>query len=143
MIAIVCIDDNGGMMFNHRRQSMDRKVREDIIREVKHKTLYMNEYSEGQFKDEKALLDIRVKESADYSINPGDYYFFEYPDISKYTDIIEKIIVYHWNRVYPADKYIDINLKGTEMTIKEVEEFKGYSHDKITKEVYINEAYKD
>ena len=25
MILIVCIDDNKGMMFNHRRQSLDRE----------------------------------------------------------------------------------------------------------------------
>ena len=30
MKVIVCIDDNGGMLFNKRRQSRDRKVLEDI-----------------------------------------------------------------------------------------------------------------
>lgn len=26
MIVIACLDDNGGMMFNHRRQSQDRML---------------------------------------------------------------------------------------------------------------------
>ena len=30
MIVIACLDDNGGMMFNHRRQSQDRVLRAHI-----------------------------------------------------------------------------------------------------------------
>ena len=30
MIVIACLDDNGGMMFNHRRQSQDRMLRAHI-----------------------------------------------------------------------------------------------------------------
>ena len=31
MILIVCIDDNKGMMFNHRRQSQDGVLRRHIL----------------------------------------------------------------------------------------------------------------
>ncbi len=31
MILIVCVDDNKGMMFNHRRQSQDRVLRRHIL----------------------------------------------------------------------------------------------------------------
>ena len=34
MIAVVCIDDKGGMLFNRRRQSQDRLLREDLLREA-------------------------------------------------------------------------------------------------------------
>lgn len=30
MIVIACLDDNGGMMFNHRRQSQDSVLRAHI-----------------------------------------------------------------------------------------------------------------
>ena len=31
MIVIACLDDNGGMMFNHRRQSQDRVLRWSVV----------------------------------------------------------------------------------------------------------------
>ena len=47
---------------------------------------------------------------------------------------IEKVILYHWNRDYPADTYFDLDL--TDWKITRTEEFPGFSHDKITEEVY-------
>ncbi len=45
---------------------------------------------------------------------------------------MEKLIVYRWDKVYPADHRL--NLSGWKLigTL----EFMGYSHDKIVKEVY-------
>ena len=51
--------------------------------------------------------------------------------IEKYID---EIILYKWNRVYPTDFYFDINLSTWNLT--QVTEFKGNSHERITKEVY-------
>ena len=48
---------------------------------------------------------------------------------------MQKIILYRWNRVYPADLYFDIDLKNWH--IKESNDFAGSSHDKITEEVYV------
>jgi len=31
MIAVVCVDDRGGMLFNRRRQSQDRVLRGDLL----------------------------------------------------------------------------------------------------------------
>lgn len=31
MRVIVCVDDNGGMLFNHRRQSRDRVLCERVL----------------------------------------------------------------------------------------------------------------
>ena len=45
MIAAVCIDDRGGMLFNHRRQSQDRLLREDLLAEAAGRPLWMNSYS--------------------------------------------------------------------------------------------------
>ena len=35
MIAVVCVDDRGGMLFNRRRQSQDRLLRQDLLEEAK------------------------------------------------------------------------------------------------------------
>ena len=45
MIVIACLDDNGGMMFNHRRQSQDRVLRAHIAALVGGAMLWMNHYS--------------------------------------------------------------------------------------------------
>lgn len=45
MIVIACLDDNGGMMFNHRRQSQDRMLRAHIAALVGDARLWMNHYS--------------------------------------------------------------------------------------------------
>ena len=53
MILIVCVDDNKGMMFNHRRQSQDRVLRRHILDRVGDAKLWMNGYSAKMFeKDE-------------------------------------------------------------------------------------------
>jgi len=49
---------------------------------------------------------------------------------------IEQFIIYRWNRVYPTDVSVEI---GTEWKLTETEEFPGFSHEKITKEIYCRE----
>jgi len=45
----------------------------------------------------------------------------------------EGLILYRWNRTYPADLYFTLSLEG--WTLERREEFAGSSHEKITKEV--------
>ena len=53
MILIACADDNLGMLFNSRRQSMDRVLRARLLELCGAHKLWMNAYSRGQF-DETA-----------------------------------------------------------------------------------------
>lgn len=67
MILIVCIDDNKGMMFNHRRQSQDRVLRRHILDMVGNGKLWMNEYSGKMFaKDSEELLHGPVQTDEDF-----------------------------------------------------------------------------
>ena len=59
MIVIACLDDNGGMMFNHRRQSQDRMLRAHIAALVGDARLWMNHYSAQQFDAESIQHLIR------------------------------------------------------------------------------------
>ena len=63
-----------------------------------------------------------------------DYCFVETGELQEWTDAIEKIVVYHWNRVYPADTYLDLDLSQWKRV--EQKEFQGSSHERITREVY-------
>ena len=51
MIIILCLDNNNGMMFNDRRQSQDRGLREYIAEMTKGEKVYMNAYTEKLYEE--------------------------------------------------------------------------------------------
>ena len=63
-----------------------------------------------------------------------DFCFVENKALKDWEEQIDTIIVYRWNRVYPADTYLDIDLSGWQLV--STGEFSGASHERITKEVY-------
>ena len=134
MIAIVCIDDNGGMMFNNRRQSRDVILLEKIIEITKGSKLWLNKYSYSLF-EEKNVSNINVDESFILEAANGEYCFVENVSLKTYEKWIEKLIVFKWNRIYPNDFEFDIDLSAWRLA--ESSEFKGNSHDNITMEVYV------
>lgn len=133
MIVMVCVDDNNGMMFNKRRQSQDRVLRQRMLELTGEKKLWMNAYSRKQFSEEDESR-IAVVEDEFQNIQPGEYCFLEDQDPARYEDQIEELIVFHWNRTYPADLHCTLDLSDWNLT--ETEEFAGHSHEKITLERY-------
>ena len=133
MKVIICIDDDGGMMFNGRRQSRDRVLIEDVIRMTDGKELYIDEYSRLLFSDFEGryTVDFDMLENA----CEDAYCFVENKHLSEYLDRIDEIIVYRWNRRYPSDFTLDVDLKT--FCLVDACEFAGYSHDNITKERYV------
>ncbi len=135
MKVIVCVDDNNGMMFNKRRQSRDKVLIEDVVRNVIGGNLLMTPYSEILFEDSNIdvfFLSEDILEEAD----PEDYCFIENKSLLPYSDRIDELIIYRWNRTYPADMYLDIDPEALSMNLVSTEEFAGSSHEKITKELY-------
>lgn len=129
MILIVCLDLNNGMYFNNRRQSRDREVIMDIAFITKNNNLIMTEYSHKLFENECENIVITDDFKGEYLEN--DFCFVENEDVQ--LENIKKIIVYRWDKVYPSDYCL--NLEGYHLT--STLEFKGYSHEKIVKEVYL------
>lgn len=134
MIAIVCVDDKNGMMFNHRRQSQDRVLREHVLQEAKDASVWMNAYSAKQFADVNPAR-LTVCEDFLEQAGNGEICFVEDRDLRPYLDRIEEIILYQWNRAYPADFRFEVDL--SRWKLEETEEFSGSSHEKITRERYI------
>ena len=134
MVAIVCVDDNNGMMFNHRRQSQDRVLRKHILSQIGTSRLWMNAYSAKQFADAEPS---RLKVCEDFleQAGNGDFCFVEDQDLLLYLNRIEGIILYKWNRAYPADFWFEVDLSSWKL--EETEEFSGSSHEKITRARYI------
>lgn len=135
MKIIVAIDDDLGMMFNHRRQSQDSKLREKILELSKESTLWMNAYSRKQFADD--LDNIRVSETFLTDAKDGEYCFVENSTIAEYASKIEEIILFQWNRRYPGDIHLDFLPENNNMTCTKNEEFQGNSHDKISMGVWV------
>ena len=138
MIILAVVDDNNGMLFNKRRQSQDRVLRQQILSQTQETCLWMNSYSYKQFSKEISGDEtgwVKVDEAFLNEVGQGEFCFVENVDILPYLERIEKIILFKWNRVYPADCYFPIDLSG--WRLMETEEFIGSSHEKITKEVYI------
>lgn len=134
MNVIVCLDDQNGMMFNHRRQSRDQEVIKDIISTCQEKSLYVSEYSYSLFKN---LVEdnIIVQSEPLAKAEMGSYCFIEEYQLLPYESQIEKLIIYKWNRKYPTDMRLDLQLEDTWQKISSCD-FKGFSHEKVTKEIY-------
>ncbi len=135
MIVIVCLDDNGGMMFNKRRQSRDRRVTEEIQRICTGKRLWMNGYSAKLYADMEGV-DVRTDEDFLRSAGEDDYCFVESEPLEPVKDRIRRLVAFRWNRKYPSDLRLDLELE--QWNVDSEEEFPGTSHDKITKTVYVN-----
>lgn len=133
MHIIVCLDDRNGMLFNNRRQSQDRRVRQRVGGLTAGSVLRMNGYSARQFEPE-IIPHAQISDNFLMEAVPGDWCFVENQPLTPIEEQIESIIIFRWNRVYPADTRLDISLDRWKLT--ESSEFPGYSHDKITMEVY-------
>lgn len=134
MIVITCLDDDNGMFFNKRRQSRDEEVIKDIL-ENTDKKIWMNQYSAKLFEPFQPSKLI-VEDDFFNCLKKGDYCFVENYNLKSQEDRIEYIIIYRWNRKYPADVYFDIDLIAEEWELVDTKEFRGGSHDKITREIY-------
>ena len=133
MKIIICLDDSRGMAFNRRRQSRDRRVLEDIAGMTEGATLYVAPYSARLLSE--AGMRFRESGAPLAEAGVGDYCFLEVDGV-ELTDGVEELTVYRWNRRYPADLYFEGDPASVGLSLVRSEEFEGYSHERITKEVY-------
>ncbi len=129
MRIILCLDDNNGMLFNNRRQSRDKVLVEDIINNLQGERLNIFEFSKALFVNFLDKICIAEK------LEKGKLYFVESLDLEPFSEEMTEIIVYRWNRIYPADFYckIDFNFR---FFVAEETEIRGSSHEKITKTIW-------
>lgn len=139
MIVCVAVDDNMGMTFNKRRQSQDKILRNHLIEEAQENKLWLNNYSAKQFETPLAS-NIIVDDDFLDKAEENDFCFVENLSLAKYQNQIKKIILFKWNRVYPADTYFDIPLSENGWKLTSVLEFEGNSHKNITIEEWENEG---
>ena len=126
MTIILCLDDKNGLSFNNRRQSRDKILIEDIMQ---NDNVYILEHSACLF------TEYSLNKVNNVSDLPNDaVYFHELTDPKDIIRNFDTIIIYRWNRHYPSDVKFECTMNNYKKIYEE--EFVGFSHDKITKEVY-------
>ena len=127
MTLYICLDDRNGLRFNHRRQSRDAVVLEDI-RSLCSGKLLIQPFSEKLIREAEIPYVLPPEPAADFFAEdiPSD-------EILAGTG---KLVIYRWNRQYPADVWWRPDLETLGFSLKEITEFPGNSHEKITREVY-------
>ena len=133
MIVFTCVADNMGTMFNKRRVSKDKLLRERMFSLLGENKLFTSPYGAKQF-DEEEKERLNISDTFLEEAGEGDFCFSEDGQIKTFEDKIEKLIVYRWNRDYPADTFLDVELSCRKL--ESTYEFAGKSHEKITEEVY-------
>ena len=86
-------------------------------------------FSKTIFEGEEVTIDENCLDNA----GENDFCFIEDESIVPYQEKIKELIVYKWNRVYPADAEFEMP-EG--FVLQSRVDFAGYSHEKITKEIY-------
>ena len=134
MKIIVCLDDGLGMTFNGRRQSRDRRVIDDILSMTDGARLYISPFSEKLFSECGRELTVdadMMKKACD-----GEYCFVENIAVEPYISRAHELIIYRWNRRYPSDMRFCVDIENEGFSLVSSADFEGYSHEKITKEIY-------
>ena len=133
LTVIVCLDDRNGMTFNNRRQSRDRTLIDELC--ASHRgVIYINEYSLPLFEKHRDRVCVSLDPMRDCP--DGGAVFAENIPLSPYLSEIEQLTVYRWNRIYPRDRTLDLDIPSSGLMLGESTEFTGSSHERITKEVY-------
>lgn len=124
------VDDNNGMMFNHRRVSKDSKLCEELLNTVRvsHGQIQIRPYSSSIFEDRVCASDDPWNKAG-----PNDIVFVEDVDPATIHGVTE-VTLFRWNRKYPSDLKSTFNFSEYELV--ETKEFTGSSHEKISKETW-------
>ena len=132
MILITCVDDKNGMMFNSRRQSRDKIIIQNICELAENEKIWITEYSKSLFEPERENIVISNQDFFEAELD--EYCFVENIAPSKIENDITKIVLYCWNKEYPADLYFDLELE--DWILESEIEFEGSSHEKITRKIF-------
>jgi len=124
----ICLDDRNGLRFNKRRQSRDSALLEDIRSQLTG-PLLIEPFSE------KLIREAGIP----YVLPPetGEDFFAEDVPGEELLAGCSTVVIYRWNRHYPADVRWEPDLEARGFALKETVEFPGSSHEKITREVYV------
>ena len=127
MILAVCVDNRMGLSFMGKRLSKDRLLRDKLL-ELSGGKLRMSAYSGKQFEPGVYMASDYLSGAAEC-----DWVFAENTEYLEFAEQIKQIVLFKWNRDYPADVYFSF---PGDWDLVSSEDFPGNSHETITMEVY-------
>lgn len=131
MRVVTCISNNEGLCFNHRRLSRDKLQIADLLDFCKGEALYIKENAALLFPED---APVEVVENPLETAKQGGFCLVEDQSLAPIFEDIEELVLYRWNRDYPADTFLELDL--TQFQKVSSEDFPGNSHETITREVY-------
>lgn len=132
MKLIFCLAKDKSMMFFGKRQSKDEVLRAWLLERIGDAKLWMSNYSAKQFEGAAGIV---VDDNYMANASADDWCFVEDKDFS--SEGVSEILLCHWNRSYPGDKFFDLDLKALGFKKTDSIDIVGKSHDKITVETYV------
>lgn len=132
MILAFCVDNAGGLAFNHRRQSRDRAVIHDLLQVAQGRQVVCLPYSAALF-DAGAVT---VTEAPD-AVAAHAILFLENANPAAYIHRADELILYRWNRLYPSDLALSGTPSQWGFRLQDTVDFAGNSHEKITRTRYV------
>lgn len=140
MILVLITDTAGGISFHGKRQSRDRELTREILRLSRGRVLIVDTYSAGLF-GEHAPERMRVADHPAEGAGEGDFVFLErMPEAGALREsmgLAEKIYLFRWDKRYPADAWLPPGFPGPGWKKAGEKRFAGFSHEKITEEVWM------
>lgn len=131
MHVIICLDDDGGFAFNHRRQSSDR-ILMAYLKKHYGPSLYVSLKGAALFDSEEGL---KVCPDFPDQVPAGCWCYIDAEDPLPEADRVDHILVCRWNRRYPSDRKLDRTWLDERMPVSE-QTLRGSSHEEITLRLY-------
>ena len=137
MTLIVMVDDGFGLAFGAKRQSRDRELVRDAVGLASGRKILAREYSRLIFDEAGIKSDAVVFcDEPTKAAKKDDLVFLELMVKKSELDLAEQIVIYAWNRRYPATAKLDMGYIEANFKLKDEYEFVGNSHEKITRRTY-------
>ena len=134
MTLYFCLDDRNGIGYNRRRQSRDSAVLGDIQSRLDG-DLMIDPISR-RLVERAGIPWCPAPQELPEELPEGSY-FVEERQPGTWVAKAQCVVLYRWNRLYPADRWFDIDLNAMGFTLAETLDFAGTSHPIITREVYV------
>lgn len=134
MNVICFVDNRYGMRFNGRRLSRDRVLLQRVVELSQGSALWTDSFSRILFPDPPENLV--VSENFLEEAPEGAFCLDEDRPLLPVAERIACLYLYCWNRDYPSDEKLDLIPEEQGMELVRTEDFPGYSHEKITLEVW-------
>ena len=110
---------------------------EDLLNFCAGRRLWIAPYSAPLFGEREGIaVDEEFLEKAE----AGEVCFVEDRPIAPAAERIEAMVLYDWDRAYPADVHLDFDPAEAGFTLAEERELAGTSHERIIRRIYVREA---